>query len=163
MRSRTSPISRKEKIATAAATTRERTNPEKSQQQSTRYAEPWRPRAQGVGLRSGARPHHVHSRATDQARVAWGLSSSIRVRQRARIEKRAFRDIAPTQRRAPEFDEAVVYPPRQIILAASLVEHFAGHLAERLQDRVVELANLDRRIVGKLLERNGVIGGKIRI
>ena len=91
------------------------------------------------------------------------MSSSVGVRQRARIEKRAFRNIAPTQRRTSEFDEAVVHPPCQIILAASLVEHFARHLAERLQDRVVELANLDRRIVGKLVERNGIVGGEIRI
>src|SRR5262249_57404501 len=90
-------------------------------------------------------------------------SSSERVRQGARIEKGAFRNVSPPQGRGPELDEAVVDSPRQIVFTAGLVEHFAGHFTERLQDRIVELADLNRRIVGDLLQRDSVVRGEIRV
>src|SRR5262245_28187108 len=169
MRSRTSPISWKEKMATTAPVTASPLIPRKAS--SNRLATPSRcnaharafwvsDAAEGLDL-TKFMSVPCYRRWRDAGRLR--PSSSERVRQGARIEKGAFRNVSPAQGRGPKLDEAVVDPPRQIVLAAGLVEHFAGHLAERLQDRIVELADLNRRIIGDLLQRDSVVCGEIRV
>src|SRR5947207_2871533 len=135
MRSRTSAISRKEKIATPAPTTASALIPRKAN--SRRLATPslGAAPARALGVWEAAPglnlTRFVSVRCYRPADTRLRPSSSVRVRQRARIEEGALRDISPAQRRGAELDEAVVHPPGQVVLAAGLVQHFAGDLAER--------------------------------
>src|SRR5262249_9431726 len=88
--------------------------------------------------------------------------SAIRELQGTRIEKCPFRDVSPAQSRRSEVEEAFVYSSRQIVLATYLDENLAAELTERLQDSVIDFADLDCRILHQRPERACVVGIEFR-
>src|SRR5438105_1402053 len=125
MRSRTSPISRKEKIATPAPTTARPLIPRKAS--SNRLATPSRndAHARTFGLWDAVAGLDL-TRLMSAPCPEFGAcqrprpSSPERVRQRARIEKGTFRNVPPANGRRAEHYEAGVDAPRQVVLAARL-------------------------------------------
>src|SRR5262245_12537210 len=182
MRSRTSPISRKEKIATPAPTMARALIPRKASnnrlatpnRDSIREGPAWPAMAEGSGLtRYRSARSRQWRRASPLTRLFLRIagcgyvprpaSSAIWKRQRARIEKSALRNVSPANRGRPKLHVAVVDFTRQRILSPDFGENLAGEFAERLQNRVIELADLDRRIIGNFLESDGIVGSELGV
>ena len=89
-----------------------------------------------------------------------GRSAQVRVRewQTAGVEVGAFRQLAPTNRGLAEAEEALVDPPGHRVVLAGFGQNLAAGLAERFQDRIVQLPHLRVVLSDQGVERRGVVG-----
>src|SRR5262245_48829227 len=91
------------------------------------------------------------------AALGWGVSLPRRDRQCAGVQVGALGNVSPAHGRHSELREAVVNPTRYFIGAAGVGEHLDGYFIERLHDRIIELADLYRRVIREHTERGRIV------